>query len=94
MNKRKPDDEFALINLSYFKSDGAEVVVYCPESKNSEASQNPRKEHKTIDPTIAEPIKIEVTEQEPAIDLSLKEKRVKVLWEIQGTATRNYSNII
>lgn len=42
MNKRKPDDEFALINLSYFTSQGQEIVVYCPESKNSAASQNPR----------------------------------------------------
>lgn len=41
MNKRKPDDEFALINLSYFRSDGTEVTVYCPESKNSIATQNP-----------------------------------------------------
>lgn len=41
MNKRKPDDEFALINLSYFRPDGTEIVVYCPESKNSVATQNP-----------------------------------------------------
>ena len=41
MNKRKPDDEFALINLSYFKSDGTEVVVYCPESKDAAATQEP-----------------------------------------------------
>ena len=41
MNKRKPDDEFALINLSYFSSDGTEVVVYCPESKNASATQEP-----------------------------------------------------
>lgn len=42
MNKRKPDDEFALINLSYFTSEGNEVIVHCPESKRSEATQNPR----------------------------------------------------
>jgi ATP-dependent Lon protease len=41
MNKRKPDDEFALINLSYFTSDGLEVVVYCPESKDAAATQEP-----------------------------------------------------
>ena len=41
MNKRKPDDEFALINLSYFNSDGTEVVVYCPESKDAAATQQP-----------------------------------------------------
>ena len=41
MNKRKPDDEFARINLSYFRPDGSEVTVYCPESKNSSATQKP-----------------------------------------------------
>ena len=35
MNKRKSDDEFAKINLSYIGSDGKEVVVYCPESKSA-----------------------------------------------------------
>ncbi|MBP6421394.1 MAG: BREX system Lon protease-like protein BrxL [Propionivibrio sp.] len=41
MNKRKPDDEFARINLSYFKASGEEVVVYCPESKDATATQEP-----------------------------------------------------
>ena len=41
MNKRKPDDEFAKINLSYFNASGAEVVVFCPESKDALATQEP-----------------------------------------------------
>ncbi|MCW5599544.1 MAG: BREX system Lon protease-like protein BrxL, partial [Nitrosomonas sp.] len=41
MNKRKPDDEFARINLSYFKANGEEVVVFCPESKDAPATQEP-----------------------------------------------------
>ena len=41
MNKRKPDDEFARINLSYFKTSGEEVIVYCPESKDAMATQEP-----------------------------------------------------
>lgn len=41
MNKRKPDDEFARINLSYFKASGDEVVVFCPESKDAAATQEP-----------------------------------------------------
>lgn len=41
MNKRKPDDEFARINLSYISAEGKEVVVYCPESKNALATQQP-----------------------------------------------------
>jgi len=41
MNKRKPDDEFAMINLSYFNSKGEEVIVYCPESRSAKATQTP-----------------------------------------------------
>ncbi len=41
MNKRKPDDEFARINLSYLRTDGTEVVVFCPESKDASATQQP-----------------------------------------------------
>ena len=41
MNKRKADDEFASIGLSYFDHAGNEIVVYCPESKNAPATQNP-----------------------------------------------------
>lgn len=41
MNKRKPDDEFARINLSYFKASGEEVVAFCPESKDAAATQQP-----------------------------------------------------
>lgn len=41
MNKRKADDEFAHINLSYFKASGEEVVVCCPESKDAIATQEP-----------------------------------------------------
>jgi ATP-dependent Lon protease len=41
MNKRKPDDEFAHIDLSYIDSLGQEKVVFCPESKHAAATQNP-----------------------------------------------------
>ena len=41
MNKRKSDDEFALINLSYIDTNGQEVIVYCPESRHAHATQNP-----------------------------------------------------
>jgi ATP-dependent Lon protease len=41
MNKRKPDDEFANIDLSYFTADGREIVVYCPESKHAWATLQP-----------------------------------------------------
>lgn len=43
LNKRKPDEEYARINMSYINKDGQKVVVYCPESKYSIATENPRK---------------------------------------------------
>jgi ATP-dependent Lon protease len=43
LNKRKPDDEFAHINLSFVNSAGKTVVVVCPESKNAHATQEPSK---------------------------------------------------
>jgi ATP-dependent Lon protease len=55
MNKRTQDDVFAAINLSYFDTAGKEVIVFCPESKNAEATQNPQRrrleETKTADGT-------------------------------------------
>ncbi len=41
MNKRKSDDEFAKINLSYLDTLGQEVIVYCPESRLAHATQEP-----------------------------------------------------
>ncbi len=41
LNKRKHDDEYARVNLSYIAADGGEVVVWCPESKNADATQHP-----------------------------------------------------
>ena len=41
MNKRKPDDEFARINLSFFDWDGKEVLVHCPESFGASATLEP-----------------------------------------------------
>jgi ATP-dependent Lon protease len=43
LNKRKPDDEFAHINLSFVNSAGKEVIVFCPESKNAHTTQEPLK---------------------------------------------------
>ncbi len=41
MNKRKPDDEFANIDLSFFDRSGKEVVVHCPESAGASATLQP-----------------------------------------------------
>lgn len=62
MNKRKPDDEFARIGLSYFKAGGEEVVVFCPESKDAIATQEPARrrlrqsEAQTTEPAEAPPV--------------------------------------
>ncbi len=53
MNKRKPDDEFAKIDLSYFSADDKEIIVYCPESRAASATQAPTRKslspHASID---------------------------------------------
>ncbi len=41
MNKRKPDDEFARIELSFRDRDGKEVVISCPESLGASATLEP-----------------------------------------------------
>ncbi len=41
MNKRKPDDEFAKIHLTFFNAEGVEEEIFCSESKDAEATQNP-----------------------------------------------------
>lgn len=52
MNKRKPDDEFANINLSFIDSDGKEKIIYCPESKDSKEMQSPNKSSMSLNDNI------------------------------------------
>lgn len=70
MNKRKPDDEFAKINLSYFNSAGGEVVVYCPESKDAPATQEPARKRlnrsATVPPSTADDIQPAMQPIQPA----------------------------
>lgn len=61
LNKRKPDEEYANINMSYINAKGEKVVVYCPESKYSEATQNPRKADGCIVPTEEVPNEVNVS---------------------------------
>ena len=84
MNKRKPDDEFSLIDLSYFNSEGKEKIVYCPESRYVAASQNPRNDSKIPEPEHIAVIEHEVIKTEPVNSLSLKEKRIKILYGDTG----------
>ena len=41
MNKRKPDDEFARIDLSFLNRSGEEIVVRCPETMHASATLEP-----------------------------------------------------
>lgn len=75
MNKRKPDDEFARIDLSYFKSSGEEVVVFCPESKDAPATLHPvRRRLNTKDSQTQE----EVNGKSTAASRSAKQDNVPV----------------
>jgi ATP-dependent Lon protease len=49
LNKKKPDDEFANINLGYFNPDGELVTVFCPESIDAPATQSPER-HSAMEP--------------------------------------------
>jgi len=81
MNKIKPDDEFALINLSYFKVDGTEVVVYCPESRSSPATQNPRDEIIVINKELNLEVREIISVKD---DAKVTERRIKILYGDTG----------
>lgn len=72
LNKRKPDEEYANINMSYINAKGEKVVVYCPESKYSEATQNPRKADGCTVPTEEVPNEVNVSTDNVASDNSTK----------------------
>lgn len=95
MNKRKPDDEFANIGLSYFNHKGEEVVVHCPESIGALATLEPSKP--ILSGSNEEPIEtnIAATEetaqkaeisvvQEPEPDEELKEQHYTITYDSIG----------
>lgn len=88
MNKRKSDDEFARINLSYFNAAGEDVVVYCPESRHATATQEPsrRNIHADAEHTPA------TTDAQPAPDsirpvIERPAKEAVVLPEVEARET-------
>ena len=52
LNKRKTDEEYAKINLSYIDSSGQEHIVFCPESMGSQSTLAP--ERRVIDEEAAQ----------------------------------------
>ncbi len=85
MNKRKPDDEFEGIDLSFFKSDGSEVIVYCPESRNNKVLQATNNNENIIQTEVDDINKIHPTDTslqtKPEI---LHEKRIDVMFGDTG----------
>lgn len=77
LNKRKPDEEYANINMSYINAKGEKVVVYCPESKYSEATQNPRKAGGCTIPTEEESNEVNASTDDIACDISTEIKITK-----------------
>lgn len=75
MNKRKPDEEFAKIDLAWIDGAGNEHVVFCPESRNSAATQNPSRkvlvqdQQTTRGETRAQPLEEPVQAQKQDVDV-------------------------
>lgn len=89
MNKRKPDDEFALINLSYFAPDGREVVVHCPETKGIAATLEPAR--RTLSGRASRPKMVEAKEPEAATKQSAVSPDVTQPVEAEAPEERHYT---
>jgi ATP-dependent Lon protease len=107
MNKRKPDDEFANINLSYYTADGQEVVVYCPESKQAMATLHPLRKaledrphqeapHETTAPSSeAHPEPAETfTPVQPDVQVATSEPKEQHFTIIYGDTGYSYESIL
>lgn len=103
MNKRKPDDEFAMINLSYFNANGEEQVVYCPESKNAMATQHPVRRRIMLSDTEDEQpqsVPTIIADQtapkdiQPIIDINPEEPAEKHYTILYGDTGHSYESIV
>lgn len=79
MNKRKPDDEFANINLSFINVDGKEAIVYCPESKDADATQSPIRKELSAEHA-------EIESEEPGESVETGSEEEKSAGAVQETA--------
>ncbi|MFT6217300.1 MAG: ATP-dependent Lon protease [Cycloclasticus pugetii] len=107
MNKRKPDDEFANIDLSYINAKGEEIIVHCPEtigalatlapSKPSvpdyEDERDPDESLETVAPAVKTPAEEAIVEsQSSAVDVhELKEQHFKINY---GATGYSYESIV
>ena len=90
LNKRKPDDEFADIEFSYFCADGTEKIVTCAESSGVNEVMNP--ERSRLEETEETPVKkVSQVEQSPSSkrkdetdSVVLSEKHFTIRYEAIG----------
>lgn len=97
MNKRKTDDEYAKIDLSYFDSKGNEIIVQCPESKNAFATLQPiRKDLKTVmsDVTTYGGVQSSISNTPIKSPITQITKSQEVQGNISDTTTPNESTLI
>jgi ATP-dependent Lon protease len=76
MNKRKPDDEFARIDLSYIDAKGKDIVVYCPESRTATATLEParRRLRTPAEEAMGREVRIPVPPPPPTISVPVPEE--------------------
>lgn len=67
LNKKKPDEEFANINLGYGDATGKLIVVFCPESKDAAATQHPVRTRPADNEHTTHPVTV-TAKQEPVSD--------------------------
>ena len=105
MNKRKTDDEFARIGLSYINSAGEDIEVMCPESQSAAATLDPsRRDIHANDsdpvaqtssaPASTKAVEVAPAESKPADPIeppALTEKHFTILY---GDTGHTYESII
>lgn len=103
MNKRKPDDEFANIDLSYINAAGEEIIVRCPESIGALATLEPSKPsisdddenevEKAVTKVITPAEKVIANQDDVVVDenQNLKEQHFKINY---GATGYSYESIV
>jgi len=91
MNKRKPDGEFARIQLSFFNSQGKEIIVTCPESAHAPATQQPARRNLDGEVIALSPVPARTPPDEQARLDSMA--RVTVPGEVAPTAEERHYTI-
>jgi len=74
MNKRKPDDEFARIELSYIDQEGTEVIVECLESRGVAATQSPVRREQLSGSRVQREPTSEITAEPAYVDIEFSQE--------------------